>query len=101
MQSCKRRGVQRVATDLAVLEDAQKKIEQINKHMVLVYLNLSSLHMKERNFKRARVHVYAALKIDPMNKRALELKAEIAKHSIRRKLSDLTNARGRTTGGGR
>ena len=92
-------GVQRVATDLAMLEKAQKQIEKINKHVVLVHLSLASLHMKERNFKRARIHVGTALQLDPMNKRAIELREEIAKHSIHRKASDLTNAKGRVTSG--
>lgn len=92
-------GLQRVATDLATLEQAQKQIEQLNSHLVLVHLSLSSLHMKERNFKRARTHVGAALQLEPMNKRALEMREEIAKHSITRKASDLTNAKGRVTSG--
>ncbi|MHC5019217.1 MAG: hypothetical protein ACYTGX_03705 [Planctomycetota bacterium] len=92
-------GVQRVATDLATLEKAQKQIEKLNKHIVAVHLSLSALHMKERNFKRARSHVTTALRLDPMNKRALEMREEIAKHSINRKASDLTNAKGRVTSG--
>jgi tetratricopeptide (TPR) repeat protein len=92
-------GVQRVATDLATLEKAQKQIEKLNKHIVAVHLSLSALHMKERNFKRARTHVTTALRLDPMNKRALEMREEIAKHSINRKASDLTNAKGRVTSG--
>jgi len=92
-------GVQRVATHLAVLEQAQKQIERLNKHIVSVHLSLSAMHMKERNFKRARSHVKTALQMDPMNKRALEMREEIAKHSINRKASDLTNAKGRVTSG--
>jgi len=97
----RRNGLQRLATDLKVLEDAQKKIEAVNAHLVLVHLSLASSRMSQRDFKTARDQVDAALRIDPMNKRALELKAEIAKHSITRKLSDLTNAKPTVTGGGR
>jgi hypothetical protein len=95
----KTKGVQRVATDLATLEKAQKQIEKLNKHIVAVHLSLSALHMKQRNFKRARTHVHTALQLDPMNKRALEMREEIAKHSIQRKASELTNAKGRVTSG--
>lgn len=97
----RRNGLQKLATDLKLLEDAQKRIESINTHLVLVHLNLASLLMSQRNFKGAREQVDFALRIDPMNKRALELKAEIAKHSITRKVSDMTNAKPTVTGGGR
>ena len=94
-------GVQRYETNLAVLETCQKKIEAIDKHLVLVFLNLAQLHMVERNFKRARTEVNCALQIDPTNPRALELKQKIDAESISRKVSDLTNAKGRVTGGAR
>ncbi|MCI0343448.1 MAG: hypothetical protein L0216_20265 [Planctomycetales bacterium] len=92
-------GVQYYATDLAVLEEAQKKTEAINAYLVLVYLNLANLHTVQRNFERGWEYVNLALQLDPTNKRALDLKQKITEQRIVRKASDMTNARPKVSGG--
>ncbi len=92
-------GVQYYATDLAVLEEAQKKTEAVNQYLVLVYLNLANLHTVQRNFERGWNYVNLALQLDPTNKRALDLKQKITEQRIVRKASDMTNARPKVSGG--
>ena len=68
---------------------------EIDRHFAAVL----KAYMRDRNWKRATQYVQKILYYDPINEEALDLKEEIDANRITRKLSDITNARPRITGG--
>ena len=73
--------------------------DKISKQLVECYMVVLKAYMRDRNWKRATQYVQKILYYDPINEEALDLKEEIDANRITRKLSDITNARPRITGG--
>jgi hypothetical protein len=73
--------------------------DKIGKQLVECYLIVVKAYMRDRNYKRATEYVRNILYYDPIHEEALEIKAEIDANRITRKVSDITNARPRVTGG--
>ncbi len=77
----------------------QAEYEAIEKKMLACYLDTARILMKERNYKGASEYVRKILYYDPIHEEALEMVKQIRKNRIRFKMSDITNARPRVSGG--
>jgi tetratricopeptide (TPR) repeat protein len=77
----------------------QKEYEAIEKRLIECYLGVARILMKGRNYKGAVEYVRKILYYDPIHEEALEMVEEIRRNRITFKLSDITNARPRVTGG--
>ena len=79
--------------------ELQKEYEAIEGKLVVCYLRVARILLKERNYKGAVKYVRKVLFYDPINEEALDMVETIKKNRISFKLSDITNARPRVTGG--
>ncbi|MHC4549213.1 MAG: hypothetical protein ACYTEZ_10590 [Planctomycetota bacterium] len=77
----------------------QQEYGEIEKKLIDCYLQVARILLRERNYKGALKYVRKILLYDPIHEEALEMAEEIRKNRINFKLSDLTNARPRVTGG--
>lgn len=80
-------------------EDLKKEYAAIEKSLIDCYLKVARILIGERNYKGAVEYVRKVLLYDPINEEALEMVEEIRKNRITFKISELTNARPRVTGG--
>jgi len=85
----------RVTTREALLAE----YDAIEKNLVECYLRVAKVYLGQRNYKTAAEYVKKILLYDPIHEEALEMVEEIRKNRISFKLSDVTNARPRVTGG--
>ena len=77
----------------------QKEYEDIEHQLVQCYLRVARMLIRQRNYKGAIKYVRNILYYDPINEEALEMVDEIKRNRISFRLSDITNARPRVTGG--
>lgn len=80
-------------------EDIQKEYAAIEKSLIDCYLKVARTLLHERNYKGAVEYVRKVLLYDPINEEALAMVEEIRKNRISFKLSEITNAHPRVTGG--
>ena len=80
-------------------EEIQSEYAAIEKLLIDCYLKVARILLQERNYKGAVEYVRKILLYDPIHEEALEMVEEIRKNRITFKLSDITNARPRVTGG--
>ncbi|MCK6461249.1 MAG: hypothetical protein L6Q95_15305 [Planctomycetes bacterium] len=80
-------------------EDLKKEYAAIEKDLIECYLKVARILMKERAYKSAVEYVRKILLYDPIHEEALEMVEEIRKNRISFRLSEITNARPRVTGG--
>ena len=71
----------------------------IEKQLIDCYLQVARILMDQRNYKGAVEYVRQLLIYDPIHEEALEMVDEIRRNRITFKVSDITNARPRVTGG--
>jgi tetratricopeptide (TPR) repeat protein len=79
--------------------ELQKEYEQLQDKLVDCYLKVARILLKERNYKGAVKYVRKILLYDPIHEEALEMVEVIRKNRITFKISDITNARPRVSGG--
>lgn len=79
--------------------DIQKEYTAIETDLVDCYLQVARTLMKERAYKGAIEYIRKILLYDPIHEEALDMVEEIRKNRITFKISDITNARPRVTGG--
>lgn len=79
--------------------DIQKEYTAIEADLVACYLEVARILMKERAYKGAIEYIRKILLYDPIHEEALEMVEEIRKNRISFRLSEITNARPRVTGG--
>jgi len=79
--------------------ELQKQYDLIGDRLVECYLRVARSSMRQRNYKSAAEFVRKVLYYDPINEEALDMVEEIRKNRITFKLSEITNARPRVTGG--
>jgi tetratricopeptide (TPR) repeat protein len=84
---------------LVTRDELQKEYAAIEKLLVDCYVKVARILMKERAYKSAVEYVRKILFYDPIHEEALEMVEEIRKNRITFKVSELTNARPRVTGG--
>ena len=80
-------------------EELQAEYEALEKRLIDCYLKVARILMKERNYKGAVEYVRKVLLYDPIHEEALDMVEEIRKNRITFKVSDITNARPRVSGG--
>jgi len=80
-------------------EQIQAEYVAIERLLIDCYLKVARILLNERNYKGAVEYVRKILLYDPIHEEALEMVEEIRKNRITFKLSDITNARPRVTGG--
>ena len=95
------RNMRRMDPQFTVLdrEKLRKEYSRIEKDIVACYLATAELYLDQRNYKRAVLYTYKVLLYDPINERALEMKAEISRNRIHFRVSDISNAKPRVSGG--
>ena len=95
------RRMRRMDPQFTVLdrEKLRKEYDRIEKDIVACYLAAAEVYLDQRSYKRAVLYVYKVLLYDPINERALEMKAEIARNRIHFRVSDISNAKPRVSGG--
>ena len=71
----------------------------IEKLLIDCYVQVARILMKERAYKSAVEYVRKILLYDPIHEEALEMVDEIRKNRISFRMSEITNARPRVTGG--
>jgi tetratricopeptide (TPR) repeat protein len=79
--------------------DIQKEYTAIEADLIDCYLQVARTLMKERAYKGAIEYIRKILLYDPIHEEALDMVEEIRKNRITFKISDITNARPRVTGG--
>lgn len=84
---------------LVTREEIQKEYASIEKLLIDCYVKVARILMKERAYKSAVEYVRKILLYDPIHEEALEMVEEIRKNRITFRISELTNARPRVTGG--
>jgi hypothetical protein len=84
---------------LVTREDLQKEYAAIERDLVDCYLKVARILMQERAYKGAVEYVRKVLLYDPIHEEALEMVEEIRKNRITFRISELTNAKPRVTGG--
>lgn len=80
-------------------EEIQKEYDAIEKRLIDCYLACARMQMRQRNYKAAATYVRKVLLYDPIQEEALDMAEEIRRNRITFKVSDITNARPRVTGG--
>ncbi|MGQ0613014.1 MAG: hypothetical protein ACT4PV_04635 [Planctomycetaceae bacterium] len=85
----------RVTTRDALLAE----YDVIERKLLECYFRVAKVYMSQRSYKTAAEYVRKILLYDPIHEEALEMADEIRKNRISLKLSDITNARPRVTGG--
>jgi hypothetical protein len=80
-------------------EELKKEYAAIEKSLVDCYVKVARILMQERAYKGAVEYVRKILLYDPIHEEALEMVEEIRKNRIAFRLSGITNARPRVTGG--
>lgn len=80
-------------------EAIQKEADAISRNLADCFLVCARTLMREKNYKGAAEFVRKVLLYDPVNEEALDMADEIRKNRIHLKLSDITNARPRVSGG--
>jgi hypothetical protein len=80
-------------------EQIQKEADAISRSLVDCYLICARTLLGQRNYKGAAEFVRKVLLYDPIQEEALEMAEEIKRNRISFKVSDLTNARPRVSGG--
>jgi tetratricopeptide (TPR) repeat protein len=80
-------------------EDLQREYASIEALLIDCYLKVARTLLYERNYKGAVEYVRKVLLYDPIHEEALEMVEEIRRNRITFKLSEITNARPRVTGG--
>lgn len=79
--------------------ELQKEYEQLQDKLVDCYLKVARILIGQRNYKGAVEYVRKILLYDPIHEEALEMVETIRKNRITFKISDVTNARPRVSGG--
>ena len=80
-------------------KELQKEYEAIQDKLIECYLGVARILMSQRNYKGSVKYVRKILLYDPIHEEALEMVEEIRKNRISFRLSEITNARPRVTGG--
>lgn len=80
-------------------EALRKEYDDIAKLLMNAYLEVARIQMSQRNYKGSIEWVRKVLMYDPIHEEALEMVEEIRENRITFKISDITNARPRVTGG--
>lgn len=80
-------------------EGLQKEYDEIAERLVDCYLQVARILMKQRNYKGTIPYLRKILYYDPIHEEALEMADTIRENRISFKVSDITNARPRVTGG--
>ena len=95
------REMARTDKNFQVVSEAglQKEYDEIADRLVLCYLEVSRILIRERNYKGTIPYLRKILYYDPIHEEALEMVETIRKNRINFKASDITNARPRVTGG--
>lgn len=81
-----------------VAESCAERMRDCDERTVEVLVRWGRLDVQNKNWKHASATVDRGLKIDPVDRELLELRAAIDAGWIRRRASDVTNARGRESG---
>jgi hypothetical protein len=79
--------------------ELQKEYEQLQDKLVDCYLKVARIQLTQRNYKGAVTYVRKILLYDPIHEEALEMVDVIRANRINFRLSDITNARPRVSGG--
>lgn len=79
-------------------KDLQREYDTIADKLVLCYLDVARILLRERNYKGTIPYVRKILYYDPINEEALEMVETIRKNRIHFKTSEITNARPRVSG---
>jgi tetratricopeptide (TPR) repeat protein len=79
--------------------ELQKEYEQLQHKLVDCYLKVARIFISQRNYKGAVKYVRKILLYDPIHEEALEMVDVIRKNRITFRISDVTNARPRVSGG--
>jgi tetratricopeptide (TPR) repeat protein len=77
-----------------VAEECAERARDCDDRAVEVLVRWGRLEVQNKNWKQASAIVDRGLKVDPVDRELLELRATIDANWIRRKLSDVSNARG-------
>ena len=88
------RRVKKAAGAGAVAEDCDRQMKECDRRTLEVLIRWGRLEADNKAWKRASPIVDRGLKIDPVNRELLELRGTIDSNWIRRRISDVTNARG-------
>ena len=80
-------------------DGVQKEYDDITLKLIDCYLHVARTLLTQRNYKGAVPYVRKILLYDPIHEEALEMVETIRKNRISIKVSDITNARPRVTGG--
>jgi hypothetical protein len=94
------RRVKRAVATGEVADACALRMQDCDRRTLEVLRRWSTLEVENRAWKKASPLVDAGLKIDPVDRELLELRKKIDENWIRRKLSKITGATGRQTGGG-
>ena len=78
-----------------VADDCAEQMKECDERTVEVLVRWGRLEVGNKSWKQASAIVDRGLRVDPVDRELLELRAEIDRNWLRRKLSDVTNARGR------
>lgn len=78
-----------------VADECAERARDCDDRTVEVLVRSGRLEVQNKAWKPASAIVDRGLRIDPVNRELLDLRAEIDRNWIRRKLSDTTNAKGR------
>lgn len=88
------RRVKKAAGAGEVADDCERQMQDCDRRTLEVLIRWGRLEVDNKAWKRASPIVDRGLKIDPVNRELLELRSTIDTNWIRRKISDVTNARG-------
>ncbi|MHC4729688.1 MAG: hypothetical protein ACYS6Z_03715 [Planctomycetota bacterium] len=79
--------------------ELQKEYEQLQEKLIDCYLKVARILISQRNYKGTVAYVRKILLYDPIHEEALEMVEVIRANRINFRLSDVTNARPRVSGG--
>lgn len=77
-----------------VADECAERAKDCDDRTVEVLVRWGRLEVQNKNWKQASAVVDRGLKIDPVDRELLELRSTIDKNWIRRRMSDVSNARG-------
>lgn len=89
--------VKKAAKDAAVEAECVERMKDCDARVVEVLTRWGRLEVENKAWKKASAVVDRGLVVDPVNRELLDLRKTIDTNWLRRKLSDVTNATGRTS----
>jgi len=90
--------VRKVVKQGPVAEECAERITDCDRRTVEVLIRWGRLEVQNKNWKAASAVVDRGLKLDPVDRELLELRETIDRNWVRKKLSDVSNAKGRESG---